>query len=46
MKTVNELKAKGVKFKGEIDDHGYGFVTHFQMPGDFWVQLYQPKYDK
>jgi catechol 2,3-dioxygenase-like lactoylglutathione lyase family enzyme len=43
-KTVDELKAKGVKFKGEIEDHGYGFVTHFHVPGDFYVQLYQPKY--
>jgi len=45
-RTVDELKAKGVKFKGEIEDHGYGFVIHFLMPGDFYVQLYQPKYDK
>src|SRR5436190_20760574 len=22
--TVKELKAKGVKFKGKIEDHGYG----------------------
>ena len=44
--TVEELKAKGVKFKGEIEDHGYGFVTHFFVPGDFTVQLYQPKYGK
>lgn len=44
--TVKELKAKGVKFKDKIEDHGYGFVTHFQMPGNFWVQLYQPKYKK
>ena len=43
-KTVDDLRAKGVKFKGEIEDHGYGFVTHFQVPGDFYVQLYQPKY--
>ena len=28
------------------EDHGYGFVTHFQVPGDFYVQSYQPKYDK
>ena len=45
-KTVVELTKKGVKFKGKIEDHGYGFVTHFQMPGKFWVQLYQPKYKK
>ena len=44
--TVDSLKKKGVKFKGEIEDHGYGFVTHFYMPGDFYVQLYQPKYKK
>jgi hypothetical protein len=44
--TVKELKAKGVKFKGEVEDHGYGLVTHFKMPGDFWVQLYQPRYNK
>lgn len=45
-KTVDELKGKGVKFKGEIEDHGYGFVTQFHVPGDFYVQLYQPKYEK
>ena len=42
--TVNELEAKGVKFTNEIEDHGYGFVTHFQVPGNFTIQLYQPKY--
>ncbi len=44
--TIQELKAKGVEFKGDIADHGYGLVTYFKMPGDFWVQLYQPKYNK
>lgn len=44
--TVAELKSKGVIFKGEIEDHGYGFVTHFLAPGDFYIQLYQPKYKK
>lgn len=42
--TVEELKSRGVKFKGEIEDHGYGLVTHFHVPGDFYIQLYQPKY--
>jgi catechol 2,3-dioxygenase-like lactoylglutathione lyase family enzyme len=45
-KTVDELKEKGVEFKDEIEDHGYGFVTNFYVPGDFYVQLYQPKYKK
>jgi catechol 2,3-dioxygenase-like lactoylglutathione lyase family enzyme len=44
--TVDELKSKGVVFKGEIEDHGYGFVTYFKVPGDFYLQLYQPKYPK
>ena len=42
--TVRELRARGVEFEGEIADHGYGFVTHFRMPGEVSAQLYQPKY--
>jgi len=44
--TVAELKVRGVEFVGEIEDHGYGLVTHFKMPGDVKVQLYQPRYVK
>ncbi len=44
--TVKELKDKGVEFAGEIEDHGYGLVTHFQVPGNFTIQLYQPRYQK
>ena len=44
--TVAELRAKGVEFVDEIQDRGYGLVTHFKVPGDFTVQLYQPKYEK
>ena len=44
--TVRELKEKGVQFTKGIEDHGYGFVTFFKMPGDITVQLYQPKYPK
>jgi hypothetical protein len=45
-KTVAELKARGVEFTQEIEDHGYGFVTYFEAPGDFSVQLYQAKYSR
>ena len=45
-RTVAELKTKGVEFTMEIEDHGYGLVTHFKMPGDVTVQLYQPHYKK
>jgi hypothetical protein len=44
--TVKELKAKGVVFKGKIEDHGYGLVTFFKVPGNFYIQLYQPSYKK
>jgi hypothetical protein len=43
-KTVEELKLKGVEFVGDIQDHGYGWVTYFKVPGDFQLQLFQPKY--
>jgi predicted enzyme related to lactoylglutathione lyase len=44
--TVAELRARGVEFKQEPADHGYGFVTYFTMPGGIEVQLYEPKYQK
>jgi hypothetical protein len=44
--TVAELRARGVEFKSEPQDHGYGWVTYFTMPGDVEVQLYEPKYEK
>ena len=44
--AVAKLKGKGVEFRGEIEDHGYGLVTYFKVPGDFYVQLYQPRYNK
>jgi len=42
--TVAELRARGVEFTQQIEDHGYGLVTYFRVPGAFTVQLYQPKY--
>jgi hypothetical protein len=44
--TVKDLKSRGVEFTGDISDQGYGLVTHFKVPGDFEVQLYQPLYTK
>ena len=45
-KTVAELRARGVEFTDEIQDHGYGLVTHFKVPGGFSLQLFQPRYRK
>jgi catechol 2,3-dioxygenase-like lactoylglutathione lyase family enzyme len=44
--TVSELKSRGVEFTEDVEDHGYGLVTHFKVPGGFKVQLYQPRYEK
>lgn len=27
-------------------DVGYGLATHFRVPGDFTIELYQPRYVK
>jgi len=45
-KTVAELRERGVEFTDCIVDQGFGRVTHFKMPGDVKVQLYQPHYRK
>lgn len=44
--TVKGLRARGVEFTQDVEDHGYGLVTFFRVPGDFKVQLYQPRYKK
>jgi len=44
--TIAELKGRGVEFVDEAVDAGYGLVTHFRMPGNIIVQLYQPRYSK
>jgi catechol 2,3-dioxygenase-like lactoylglutathione lyase family enzyme len=44
--TVAGLRTKGVEFDDDIQDHGYGLVTHFKVPGGFTVQLYEPRYQK
>jgi catechol 2,3-dioxygenase-like lactoylglutathione lyase family enzyme len=45
-KTVRELKARGVEFTEPVTNRGYGLATHFKVPGNFQVQLYQPLYTK
>lgn len=42
--TVAELEQRGVEFTQAIEDHGWGLVTYFKVPGGFQVQLYQPRY--
>jgi hypothetical protein len=44
--TVADLKKRGVQFKGDPIDQGYGVVTYFEIPGGIEVQLYEPRYQK
>ena len=44
--TVEALKSRGVEFSSGITDEGWGLLTHFRMPGNLEVELYQPKYEK
>lgn len=44
--TVADMKKRGVTFKHDVQDHGYGLVTYFTMPGGIEVQLYEPRYSK
>ena len=41
-----ELREKGVDFDGEVTDQGFGWVTHFLIPGGVRVQLYEPRYER
>ena len=42
--TVETLKNNGVAFLSDIRDDGWGFTTHFEMPGGLKVLLYEPKH--
>lgn len=44
--TVADLKSRGVRFTQDVEDHGYGLVTHFTAPGGITIQLYEPRYEK
>lgn len=44
--TVADLKSRGVQFTQDVEDHGYGLVTHFTAPGGITIQLYEPRYQK
>jgi uncharacterized cupin superfamily protein len=44
--TVAELAARGVVFTHPVEDHGFGLVTHFEIPGGIAAQLYEPRYQK
>jgi catechol 2,3-dioxygenase-like lactoylglutathione lyase family enzyme len=42
--TVAELREKGVEFRGEPEDQGWGVVTTMVLPGGVDVLLYEPRH--
>jgi predicted enzyme related to lactoylglutathione lyase len=40
--TMEELRTKGAKFRGKIEDREYGRVAMMIVPGADDIQLYQP----
>ncbi|MGI9601673.1 MAG: VOC family protein [Acidimicrobiales bacterium] len=42
--TVGELAAKGVQFRGDPVDEGWGIVTTMVLPGEVEMLLYQPRH--
>jgi predicted enzyme related to lactoylglutathione lyase len=42
--TVADLRSRGLDVRGEPRDEGYGITTTLVLPGDLFVQLYQPRH--
>ena len=43
--TMAELRAKGIDFRGEPEDQGFGVVTTMLLPGGVEVLLYERKHE-
>ena len=41
--TVEELRAKGIEFRGEPIDEGWGVVIVMVLPGGVEMILYEPR---
>ena len=42
--TVDELRAKGVAFTGDISDRGWGLITTLELPSGGKLALYEPRH--
>jgi hypothetical protein len=42
--TVAELRAKGIEFRGEPEDQGFGIVMTMVLPGGVEMLLYEPRH--
>jgi catechol 2,3-dioxygenase-like lactoylglutathione lyase family enzyme len=44
-RTVADLRAKGITFKGDPEPQGFGIVTTMVLPGGVEMMLYQPRHE-
>ena len=42
--TVAELRSKGIEFRGEPENQGFGIVITMVLPGGVDMMLYQPRH--
>ena len=42
--TAAELRAKGIEFRGDPVDRGYGISTTMILPGGVEIDLYEPRH--
>ena len=42
--TVADLRAKGARFSGEVEDLGFGLGTNLELPGAGEILLYEPRH--
>lgn len=42
--TIAELSAKGIEFRGQPQDEGFGRTTTMVLPGGLDVMVYQPRH--
>jgi catechol 2,3-dioxygenase-like lactoylglutathione lyase family enzyme len=44
--TVEELRAKGVRFTRPVSDAGWGLITALELPGGGELALYEPRHPR
>ncbi len=42
--TVADLRARGARFSGEVEDLGFGLGTNLELPGAGEILLYEPRH--
>ena len=42
--TIAELRARGIEFKGEPRDEGFGITVMMLLPGGVELMLYEPRH--